>query len=198
MHSQEYTKQESSLINNIFWNENTEELTIVFHSYYVDFQTFKSVSYDVFEEFINSESKGKFYLQYIKKNFLIKKSGSATQLNMANKPKGINKASDKKRFIKLKINVTKFKKEWFIVGQKGVYAELTLQMLPDGQVDGYENLGMITQDVTKEVYQADKTVKGPILGNAAELEWNTGTSESSIIPQGNSAMSEDPLDDLPF
>ena len=101
-------------------------------------------------------------------------------------------------YIKIKIDVSKIKKDWLIPGVKGVYAELTLQMLPDGEVDGYENLGMITQDVPKKVYMEDKTVKGPILGNAAELSWDRN-DEASIIPSVNSESDKEfTADDLPF
>lgn len=110
-------------------------------------------------------------------------------------PKGINKSSDKKRFIKIRIDTTKIKKEWITFGAKGSYLDMTLQLLPNGEVDRYENLGMITQDVPSHVYKEDKTSKGDILGNARELDWS-GDNES--VP--GAAIPETPgdIDDLPF
>lgn len=113
------------------------------------------------------------------------------------RPKGINKASDKKRFLKLSLDVTKINKSWLHVGKDGsVYLNCTLHLMPDGTVDKYENLGFITQDVPKSVYENDKEAKGEILGNGAELDFKAprvqpGEETGTFLPP-------DEVDDLPF
>lgn len=113
------------------------------------------------------------------------------------RPKGINKASDKKRFIKLNMDVTKINKDWLHVGKDGaVYLNCTLHLMPDGTVDKYENLGFITQDVPKSVYENDKEAKGEILGNGSELDFKSprlqpGEETGQLLSTGDA-------DDLPF
>ena len=111
-----------------------------------------------------------------------------------------NQSSGKTRWIKMKIDLTKLKKEWFFTSEKGsVYADITLAMKPDGEVDQYGNLGMIIQDVPQAIYKEDKTVKGPILGNGAELDWGAGVGER-VNPGEETGTAYTPSsdDDLPF
>lgn len=119
------------------------------------------------------------------------------------KPKTINQSSDQQRTINLSIDVKKLIKEWFVSGQKSTYINLTLKMMPDGEVDNYGNLGYITQVPPKSVKEEhakldkEQRPRWPIVGNGVEFE---------RIPQGESlqdiqnapAASADDFDDLPF
>lgn len=174
-------------------------LEVGFHSsYFVDYLTYDGVTHFFFEEMCKAESIGKFYLKYIKPNF----NQILKTIKMAETPKGINIASDKKRFLKMRIDVKKLNKDFFFIGKDGaVYADITLMMLPDGETDKYENLGMIVQDVPKAVYEKDKTIKGEILGNAKELLWEDRGGEGNVGGGGTIAsQSNNPaaFDDLPF
>jgi len=67
------------------------------------------------------------------------------------------------KIIKVRINVKKLIRGWFFVGEKGTYLDVTV--LYNETQDDYGTNGMVVQDVPKEVYDKDKSVKGPILGN---------------------------------
>ncbi len=116
------------------------------------------------------------------------------------RPKGKNQASDKKRFIQGRINVKDINKDYLFVGKDGVYLDFTLQMLPDGELDGFENLGMLTQDVPYELRKKDKDLRGPILGNMRENEWEgSGSSEKAVgSTEGLQMGASGVEDDLPF
>jgi len=180
---------DSSLVKQIDYDDVSEILTVHLtfgkRSYYCEEQ--------YFQEFIQTQSKGRFYQLFITKNF-----------KMADRPKTKNLASDSKRFIKMSINVKKLNKAWFHVADSGeVYANLTLQMLPNGELDRYGNLGMITQDVPKKIYEAEKDLpknqksQGEILGNGAELDWTPAGAMTPGSETGNLA-GNDIVDDLPF
>lgn len=110
---------------------------------------------------------------------------------------GVNKHSDKKRFIKMRLNVLKINKEWLFQGQEGVYADITLVLLPDGTVDKYGHCGMITQDVPKEVYKENKDTQGEILGNG--FEFAPRAQEGSPAQKaGSLGLNDGMADDLPF
>lgn len=124
-----------------------------------------------FEELCKADSIGKMYLQFIKPNF---KQVNSTEMS-DKKIKGVNIASNKTRFIKMSINVKEINKAWLVPGEKGDYLCITLALRPDGEVDKYTNLGMVTQDVPKSVYEKEKSLpkaektKGNILGNGFEF-----------------------------
>lgn len=154
-----------------------------------------------FEALCSSESIGKYYLNNIKSKFKLRKM-SEKQM-----PKGINVAKDEVRWIDISIDVQKILKEWLVQGEKGVYLNMKLRMLPDGKVDNYECLGFIAQTIPKEVYNAAESekkgsgrdIKAPILGNAKELQW--GERDTEGIPgqqQGSLGVDEAVVDDLPF
>lgn len=120
---------------------------------------------------------------------------------MADKPVKINKSSDRKRFIKLPIEVAKLNKEFFTTylkkdGTEVLQCNLTLQLLPDGTVDGYGNLGMITQDVPQELALKNKELRGEIVGNGCEFP---PKDYEEFVPK---AVTKEKLaeftDDLPF
>lgn len=129
---------------------------------------------------------------------------------MAERPKTINQASDDFRYIKMSINVNQLNKDWFVVGEKGVYANITLALQPNGKLDNYGNLGMVTQDVPKEIYAKEvklpkeKKTKGPILGNGAEFaraghESSPGSTDGlKSFGQMSDADKKKLNDDLPF
>lgn len=179
---------DSSLIKSVSYDDELLELTLEFReTYFKDKEVFiEFYPYD-FAAFTEAKSFGKYYLNFIKSHFKLKK--------MAEKPRGVNKAKNAKRYIRLNINVKDINKDWLVVGEKGTYLNATLQMLPDGDTDRYENLGMITQDVPKDVREKNKETKGAILGNAIEQVWGD-TKSTSVATQGNE--DNQALDDLPF
>jgi len=191
---------DSSLLKRIIYDYPSEELTVQFKKYYTEEITYVDVPSILFEEMVlnRKNSYGKFYLQQIKLNFKQKtKQMSTTQ------PEGVNIASDKKRFIKVRLDVSKINKDWLFEGKNGVYLDCTLQMLPDGETDKFGNLGMITQDVPKDVYTKEKDLakadksQGAILGNGKEILWSGGSAEGAVGAELGKA-SQDALDDLPF
>lgn len=91
------------------------------------------------------------------------------------------------RIIKLKIDVTKIDKKLLYTGQKGTYLDATL-FLKD-TVDTYGNIGMISQDVSKESRLSG--VKGPILGNAKDIPGKKQDSPAAVTPDDDNM-------DLPF
>lgn len=189
----------SSLIKNVSYNFDSCELTVFFKSnYYSKEITYIDVPHSYFEELINSKSFGKFYLQMIKPIF--KQKNLKTMSEEKKQPKRINKASEKKRFIKIDISVHKDKinKDWLFVTEKGdVRLKMTLHMLPDGETDQYGRLGMITQDVPAELAKQNKELRGAILGNAEELQWE-GQGEATPLSSKSDAEKALVDDDLPF
>lgn len=194
-----FISSDSSLISKVSYNYDTEELDVYFvETYFIDKITYLNVPSIIYEEMSENRinSFGKFYLEQIKPFFKqklkLKKMSETKQ-----KPKGVNIASDKKRFIKQRINLSKINKEYLFKGKDGdIYLDQTLHLLPDGEVDRYENLGMITQDVPKEIYSKDKNIRGEILGNARENLWESDNNAESI--PGVDLPTLDDSDDLPF
>lgn len=166
---------QSSLIKELYYDEKIQELTIVFKKYYVDLEVRENVPQQMFDNFVQQSSLGKFYLQVIKPNYKLKKTNKMADTK---RPETINPFTNpNKEFIKISIDVTKINKDWLFIGEKGsVYANLTLSVNPKGNMDKYGNLGMVTQDVPKKIYeaelklpQAQKTL-GQILGNGAVIK----------------------------
>lgn len=200
--------ENSSLIYWAEWDDETRDLTIYFkNNYPAHHQIWWPVNQQTFEDFAAAPSAGKFYLQIIKPFLKLKSSNMSEEKK---RPEGINQASDKVRYIKQRIDVSKLKKSWFFVGDKGVYADITLALLPDGTVDAYGNLGMITQDVPKAIAVKEKSLpkekksRGEILGNGRENKWENNQIENA--PGSNAGQlandiepgSGSPIDDLPF
>jgi hypothetical protein len=189
----------SSLIKKIEYDPDLLLLTVHFKSYYTDKLSYTDVYPDHFDEMVKAPSVGKFYLQYIKPNF--KQTKESFMADEKKRPPTKNQASDKKRFIKIPIDVQKIKKEWLFAGEKGTYLNVTLQMLPDGELDKHGNLGMVTQDVPQKIYEAEKNLPkaektlGPILGNGAEMDWAPGGATPGVEQGEMGAAVED---DLPF
>ena len=181
----------SSLITKVCYSTENRIMTVYFKKYYTDSISYQDVGFNQFKFFEDCKSAGQYYLNFVKPNFKqIKTSKMA-------RPKTKNQASTERRFIKISINVQKINKEWLQQGEKGVYLNLTLFMLPDGEVDKFGNLGMVVQDVPKVIYEKDKSVKGEILGNAAELDWE---SKDEGVPgaEVNNIISNKDTDYLPF
>lgn len=195
--------EKSSLISSIEWDDSNDELTVYFKSYYTDKIIHEGVTKKIFEQFGKEKSVGKYYLNFIKPNFKQSKKQS-----MSNQPKGINIAKGDVRWIDMSIDVTKIKKEWLTTGLKGTYLNLKLRMLPDGEVDKYECLGFLVQQAPTEIYKAaeakqkgsGKELKGEILGNAKELDWNSSNNEGIPGQQGGTLVGENSgvADDIPF
>lgn len=197
-HIYDFPDNLSSLIDGVMYDKDSGELCVVFKKYYTPMLHYEEVPFNIFQEFINSKSLGKYFLTKIKPIFKLKKFTMATEKN---RPKGVNKAkSDGKRFIRISIDVKKINKDYLHVGEKGVYLNATLMMLPDGTVDAYENLGMIVQEVPEKVRKADKDSKGEILGNARENEWAERNSEGVPGQETGKLLRESDgvADDLPF
>lgn len=194
------SEQRSSLIKKIEYDPDALILTVYFRNYYTDMLSYSEVYPDHFDEMVKAQSIGKFYLHYIKPNFSLNKQ--RFMATAKERPPTRNVASDKKRFIKISIDVQKIRKDWLFAGEKGTYLNVTLQMLPDGELDQHGNLGMITQDVPKEVYEAEKSLPkaqktlGPILGNGAEMDWAPQTESIPGQEVGTMGAAED--EKLPF
>lgn len=136
----------------------------------------------VYAALMAAPSKGKHYAQFIKGKYLTALAPDIQYMNMADK------------IIKMSIDVTKLKKEWFFKGEKGTYANVTL--LFNENQDAYGNNGMIVQDVPKAEYEKDKTLRGPILGNG-KVFGATASNEGKPgqeVGQMGGAVEED----LPF
>jgi hypothetical protein len=175
-----YVDIESTLISGADYDEESRDLIIYFKKYFTDQLTYANVSPDFFEELYKANSAGKFYLRYIKPHFKLKKS---------------QKMADK--IIKCKIDVTKVNKDWLFQGKNGVYLNFTL--LYNEEQDRFENNGMLVQDVPTEVYKADKSVKGNILGNAKEFNKQDKNEEMKPgVETGKPGVEGGVLDDLPF
>jgi hypothetical protein len=197
-------KDKSTLIREIYYDDQRMELTVVLTyttCVYVDVRS------RYFEMFSEVDSLGKYYLQFIKNKFkMAKKQAQADPLPQPKKTKadyGCNQSSDKKRYIKQRIKLNILNKDWLFIGEKNdVYADITLALLPDGTVDQYGNLGMITQDVPKSIQEAEKGFEkkdrtlGPILGNGFEFK-PVGYQEDKVV-MASDAESQDAVDNLPF
>lgn len=199
----EITEDQSSLVAGIDYDDETHELKVRFHKYYVPYLIYIKVGKAMFTAFSNAESFGKFYLTYIKNSYHLKTNKMSD--NAKTKPKGINKAKKEKRYILLSLDVTKINKDWLFVGKEGIYLKAKLHLLPDGEVDKFECLGMVTQEVPKEIYEKEKSdgvsksemTQGPILGNGQELDWQGSSSERSPSADlGKAGGAED--EKLPF
>lgn len=177
---------ESSLISSIEYYEDSQEIDIIFKKYYVDKLTYFGMIPEFFYSFVESTSKGKFYLKNIKPFFLIKKTNTMA-----------------KRVVKCKIDVTKINKGFLYTGEKGTYLNFTV--LLNDEEDQYKNNGMIIQDVPSEIYKKekaantpkDKMTKGEILGNVKIFGVEGTVAESSPgVESGTLGKFSD--DDLPF
>tara|TARA_R110000772_G_scaffold143235_1_gene252733 strand:+ start:9727 stop:10023 length:297 start_codon:yes stop_codon:yes gene_type:complete len=93
------------------------------------------------------------------------------------------------------IDVTKFNKDEFFHGKKGVYTDLLYIENRDG-IDEYGNMGMVVQGLSKAKRQADPTARGVIIGNYKD----TNIRLEDNPQQGNQAppapTGDD--DDIPF
>jgi hypothetical protein len=204
----EFNKLDSSFIKTVAFDGKTEILSVVLQN--DNTYNYQKVPFETFIEFSSAASPGSFYNNNIKNKF--------SHLNLTkmaekkgNQPNRINKASKDKRFIKMSIDVSKLKREWFYISKdketdeiKGVYAKLTLSMLPDGEVDKYGQLGFIVQDVPQEISKAEmdkpknERTRGEILGNAEELEWAREETKLTAVTDIDSEEADDILDNLPF
>lgn len=187
---------DSTFVRVISYDADTKEMSVVLEG--VGVRDFADVPMEVFVEFTHSKSFGSFYHSNIKNKYKMAKKSAPPVVDEPaqekRKPKKINRASDEYRYIEFDIDLDKINKQWLVVGEKSKHRFLKckLRMEPDGEVDKYGNLGFISQTVPNDVYKKDKTVKGEILGNACELEWNTPEQEETH------AISSDLMDDLPF
>lgn len=191
-HLLEPDKAQSSLISFIEYDDELLEITIGFREYYISELTYVKFYPNHFEAFCQAKSFGKFYLGFIKPNFITKQSKNT-------------KMADK--VIKCKINVKEINKSWLFEGEKGTYLNFTL--LYNEVQDQNGNNGMIVQDVPTEIYKREiedkvpkqNQTKGNILGNgkvfgskAIPKEAIPGSNEGTKMLGDN----VDPLDDLPF
>jgi hypothetical protein len=170
---------ESSLLKRITYNIANKELYVEFRDWN-SVEVYEEIPIELISDFLDANYKNAFFLSNIKNRFKTK-----NQKSMADK------------IIKLKIDVTKLKKEWFFVGEKGVYADLTV--LYNEKQDKYETNGMIIQDVPKAIYKEDTTVRGPILGNCKE--WAAVANKDAMpgVESGKMVTNvEEITDDLPF
>lgn len=191
-----FSPESSSLISEIYYDEESCVLTVHFlKGYYLPYQTHVGVSLKCFLNFGEVKSVGSYYLNFINKKFKI----------MADKkrPKTINECSGKVRYLECSMDVTKIRKDWLIQGEKGgVYLNFKFRMLPNGEVDRFGNLAMLTQKVPADIVKAEKDLdkdqktSGPILGNACEFE--PFKPEGTPGDDSGEKVTEEAMDDLPF
>ncbi len=183
-------KTNSILIKKLLYDTVSLRLEIDFNANFKKRETYVGITNEEFELLSKLENRDTYYFNQIKNR---KKMSDKKQ------PKGINKSSKEKRYIRFRIDVTKINKDYLYVGEKGVYLDACLHMLPDGEVDKNENLGFITQEVPASIRKEDANAKGAILGNGREVEWQKQTNESTPGTElGVAKQGEDYLDDLPF
>ena len=163
---------------------------------------YEAVPHIIFEEFATSQSPGNFFHTYIKnklKMAKVQKNANASPAPAAGeqkqRPKSVNRASLSKRFIKISLDADKINKAWIRSNNGKRYIDITLSLLPDGTLDKFGNLGMVTQDVPKEVYAADKTIQGEILGNGFEF---APRDYDSPADKSGELLGDKSVDDLPF
>lgn len=198
-------KDKSTLVREIYYDDLKMELTMILtYGTYV----YENVRPIYFKTFSEVDSIGKFYISIIKNKFKMAKTQKSVEKPLPEPKKtkadyGWNKASSKKRYIKQRIKLNVLKKEWLFIGEKNdVYADITLALLPDGTVDQYGNLGMITQDVPASVVEAEKGFEkkdrtlGPILGNGFEFKPKDYHEDEVVM--ASDAENQDAIDDLPF
>lgn len=204
---------DSSMISEVTYDTETLELTVKYTPQYFIKEpvTFLDVPENIFNSFINNSSLGKFHNKILKDKSLFKTKTTTIMSEEKAKKQwkriGKNRASDKTRFIELDLNVDKLNKDWIYFGKNGGrFYKLVFALKPDGQIDKYEQCGMLTQKVPSEVYNKDKTIKGPILGNGYEPDWEAMREENGSGGSANEANEAvydpikitEPLDDLPF
>jgi len=182
----------SVIIKSFTYIEESGQLSVDFLANFKKRETYVGITKQDFMLITSNEDTDGYYFNYLKNQ---KKMSEKKQL-----PKGINKSSKDKRYIRLRLDVTKINKDFLYVGEKGVYLDATLHMLPDGEVDNNENLGFITQDVPNALRKENSTLKGAILGNAKENYWEKQAQESSPGVDLPIASGDDNgiMDDLPF
>jgi hypothetical protein len=95
--------------------------------------------------------------------------------------------------IKCKIDVTKIDKSRLYKGAKGTY--LDFDVITKDEPDQYGNVGMITQQISKEDREAGK--KGAILGNATKIIGEIGSPKAKQ-DQPEPIEANSATDDLPF
>lgn len=193
-----FWEPESEFIESIGFNL-VDTLQLIFKNgskyTYVDFPP------EIYQKLRNAVSVGKFYQTQIKGKYLTENAKQRLEAGQEPQPFKIeqqttvnqktSKMADK--IIHISIDVTKIKKEWLLKGAKGTYANLTL--LYNEEQDQYGNNGMIVQSAPKEIYEKDKTQKGPILGNCKEFK---AISSANDAATAKPVESVDALDDLPF
>lgn len=198
-------RDKSSLVQEVYYDDQRMEMTVVLT---YDTYVYRDVRLRYFEMFSEVDSPGKYFLTIIKNKLkMAKTQAKAAPLPEPKKTKldyGCNQSSDRKRYIKQRIKVSDINKEWLFLAEDGhtLYADITLALLPDGTVDRYGNLGMITQDVPKSVSDAEKGFEkkdrtlGPILGNGFEFKPSDYVEQKTTMV--GDIENKEAIDDLPF
>lgn len=187
----------SSFIKSVYYNDDTMDLRVVFKKYFCEEMTHINVPHEIVMELFASDSQGRYYKEKIEKVFKRK--------NYKAMPETTNAPKQEIVWIDCSIDVTKINKDWLLVAEKAaadghtpVYLNFSIGYRKEK--DQYGNNGMITQKVPKDVYMADKTIKGPILGNGKvwpREKQHTPGSEEGTKPAANVENAE-VFDDLPF
>lgn len=190
----EISESNSRLISEIRYDKELQILVVFLRNHKPEYtvKTYCNVTQQLYFEFINAKSIGKFYLTNIKHKL---KTMSETKVV------GINQSSDEdSRNIDISINVTKILKEWLTSLESGTFLNLRMKMLPNGKVDQFGQLAFVSQkppkDFEKDVPK-DKKTKWPILGNA--IQWPSTQNGTSISDAQNAGTaSEAVLEELQF
>lgn len=178
----------SSLIDEVIYDSESKIITIFFIRYYVDKLEYIDVPFEVFLDFIQATSLGKFYLSKIKPIYKQFK----------------NQIMPSDRVLKIKINTRDINKEWLFIGEKGTYLNATL-FLNNEDNPGTGLCGTIIQDVPKNIYEdekhlpKDQRTQGVIIGNTKQFKKAGVPDEAKAGSEGGRQVSaHDDLDDLPF
>lgn len=196
------TEEDSSFVNMICYDEEDNSLFVDLKG--IGERHFKDVPNTVFINFMTSPSIGAYYNNHIKQKFkFMSTSKKQTQQPQQqepvvekNKPKKINRSDPENfRWINGDINLSKIDKSWLRKGKDSgdLYLDFSMRMQPEGQVDQFGKLAMITQTVPSDIFRADKTARGAIIGNAEQLEWGNNNHEEEKTSVTNSDF-----EDLPF
>jgi hypothetical protein len=196
------SKERSSLIKRLEYDFDSRHLHIEFHTWLDPVDYF--CPNELFEQLVDSDSYGKFYLDQLKP-FLTKIKTN----NMGKKPDKI---------VDIRVNLSRLNKDWFNRftskdDAQEVSVDLTILLYDEpnkkeynGKV--YYDNGFVTQKVPKEVWEKDKDIKGAIVGNAKDWssinrakEGDISTmpgAEGGVMAGSDAGAQQDWQDDLPF
>lgn len=177
------TGNQSSLIASIWYGKHSYMMFVNFKVIYKD-EIYKNVPLELFEDFANSQSLGKFFNEYIKNKFKTKK-----QTIMADKT------------YLGSIDLRKINKDVLLEGKKDKDGHIPLYMnfklLLNDKEDKFGSNGFMAQTVPKKLRADFKNAEVNILGNVKDF---TDYGRENVEKPGEESGEKDEgvADDLPF